>query len=194
MKHVLVFAFAALVSATTSITALAADDGAIAGPASAQLTIEEYVDFDCPFCVSGNETVQKVLVNYPGKVKVISRPIALASHGESAVTAVKAYNAVYLQNPTLAASFQNELFKRQQEFREKGDSLLYSIGKKIGADVDRMKADMKSPVVTQMLADNQAAFDKHGFSGTPSFMIGKETMVGAYPYAQFKEIVDRQLH
>lgn len=169
------------------------NDGAvIAGPDNAQITIEEYADFECPYCVRGANTMRLVLKEYEGRVKLVFRNMPLEFH-QHALVAAKAFSAVYLQNRNLAYEFYSEIFSNQEQLKSQGVEYLFSMAKTIGVDVEQMKKDMDSDKVYKMLEADRTAAAAHKFTGTPSFMIGNEAVTGSYPYEYIKKIVDRQL-
>ena len=164
----------------------------IAGSGNAPLTIEEYADFECPYCARGSNTMKEVLKNYPGKIKLVFRNMPLPAH-TNAYAAAKAFSAVCLQSPSLAYSFQKELFDNQDKLVVQGESFLYETAEKLGANVSQMKLDMNGETVTHSIAEDQKLADSHHFKGTPSFMIGTEPVTGSHPYDEIKKIVDQQL-
>jgi len=186
----------ALVSAYLTFASVSyADGGAgtvIAGPADAPLTIEEYVDFSCHFCADGSMKIKEAMNDYPGKIKLVLRNMPLPMH-PNALVAAKAFDAVWLQCSVLANLFQANLFAHQQEFNIIGEPYLYELAAKVGADVDEMKRDMASDKVATMIAQDQAAADANGFKGTPSFVIGSETVTGDRHLEEFKKVIDREL-
>ena len=164
----------------------------LAGPAQAPVTIEEYADLECGYCAKGAKTMRKVLRDYPGQVKLIFRNMPLPFHS-AALVAAKALTAVCLQDSALAYAFQAEVFHHQRRLEREGESYLYETADQLGVDVDQMKTDMAGPVVAQSISDDQQLAAAHGFKGTPSFMIGNESIVGAVPYSEIKAAIDRQL-
>ena len=60
------------------------------GPADAQVTITEFADYECPYCIQDEPTVKKVLAAYPTQVKLVFKNLPLDIHGrarEKALTA-----------------------------------------------------------------------------------------------------------
>lgn len=169
-----------------------ADGCVVMGPKDAKLTIEEYADFECSYCARGANTMKEVLREFPGKVKLVFRNMPLPAHPNANVAA-KAFSAICLQSSSLAFAFQDELFANQSELSRKGEVYLYELAAKLGADVPRMKTQMEGPEVAKVLAEDKRSSEKLGFQGTPSFVIGSETVVGARPYLEIKQIVERQL-
>lgn len=190
-KIAIIFGFIA--SSTSAFAQTGGTAGCvIAGPSTASLTIEEYADFECPYCVRGANTMKQALSEYSGKIKLVYRNMPLAAHA-NALVAAKAFSAVCMQNPSLAYTFQNDLFANQSEFKTKGEPYLYDLANKIGVDVTQMKTDMAGPDIAKSIADDQAAATQHALTGTPSFMIGTEAVTGALPYSEIKKVIDRQL-
>lgn len=190
-KTIMSLAFLVLGSTTTAVAGTT-DGCVVAGPDNAAVTIEEFADFECSYCVRGSNTMKDVLKDYAGKVKLVFRNMPLPAH-PTAMIAAQAFAAVCLQSPTLAYAYQAALFENQDKFVSEGEPYLYSLAQKLGVDVDQMKTDMNGDQVAKSIArDNQLA-QAHNFKGTPSFMIGTEPVQGAYPYDQIKSIIDKQL-
>lgn len=164
----------------------------IAGPPDAALTIEEYSDFQCPYCAKGSEVVKQALKEYPGKIRLVFRNLPLPFH-KHALTAAKAFTSVCLQDPSLAYSYQNTIFENQDKLATGGESYLLEVAQKLGVDMNKMKSDMASTKVEQIIANDQALAKTNNFQGTPSFMVGKEPLVGARPYKEFREVIERNL-
>jgi predicted DsbA family dithiol-disulfide isomerase len=61
-----------------------------------------------------------------------------------------------------------------------------------GLDAAKIAADVKANTATYQAAvdSDKAEADKAGVTATPSFVIGKELIAGAYPYAKFQETLD----
>lgn len=193
MRHNLSKIAIALIMLASTATAFAQSAGChIAGPDNAKLTIEEYADFECPFCARGASTMKQALKDYKGKIKLVYRNLPLPFHTHAKIAA-QAFAAVCLQSPSLAGTFANELFENQSELQEKGEVFLEEVAQKIGVDVDKMKSDMNGPEVEKSLADDQVAAKSHSFQGTPSFLIGKTAITGALPYMEIKQAIDKEL-
>ncbi len=164
----------------------------IAGSPDAQISIQEFADFECKFCVRGANTMLEILKNYTHQVNLVFRNRPLPFHAKAHVAA-EAFSAVCLQSSTLAYTYQKELFENQDRFVTEGEKFLYELADKIGVDLSRMKSDMKSKTVALSIAEDKQLADGYRLTGTPSFLVGKESVVGAYPFEHFKKIIDRQL-
>jgi protein-disulfide isomerase len=193
-KSLKFFVFGVLLTTANWAQAKEVVDGCIiAGSDSAPITIQEFSDFECPYCARGAEAMQEVLKNYPGKIKLVFRNMPLSFH-KNALTAAKAFRAVCLQSADLANLYQQELFENQDKLASQGDIFLEQVAAKIGVDVQKMKVDMNSDEVAKSIAQDQKLAKSLKFTGTPSFLIGQEKLVGARPYEDFKKIIEKQLN
>lgn len=170
-----------------------AEDRAFEGAKDAPITIVEYSDFQCPFCRRGHQTIKRVLKEYDGKVKVVFKNFPIERIHPLALPASKMYEAIAMQDPAKAAKFKAMIFENQDELNAKGEKFITEAAKKVGADLNRAKKDMESEKVLARIEADKAEADKFGFSGTPGYLINGVSLKGAYPFEEFKEIIDRHL-
>ncbi|HSI98700.1 MAG TPA: DsbA family protein [Gaiellaceae bacterium] len=148
-------------------------DRLVLGSTSANVTLIEYADLQCPFCRDYSERVFPAIVDEyirPGTIGTEFRGLAfLGPDSEKALRLV------------LAAGLQDRLWQLQEAlFAFQGDEnsgwvtddLVRRLAGDIpGLDVDRMFSDAESTEVTQMIqeASRQAQADQ--VPGTPTFFI-----------------------
>lgn len=148
-------------------------EGIFLGPPSANVTLIEYADMQCPFCRAYSEDVFPTLVDEyvrPGRVRMEFRGLAFL--GEDSVEALR-----YVQ----AAGLQNRLWEMQEAlYRNQGgensgwvtEDLARRVGADIeGLDVDRMIEDGDSQEVTARIDAAQAQASAAGVGGTPTFYV-----------------------
>ena len=58
-----------------------------------------------------------------------------------------------------------------------------------GADIDRLQADMNSPVTAAIIDRTRAAAQALQISGTPGLVIGSQVIPGAIDLEQLREII-----
>lgn len=58
-----------------------------------------------------------------------------------------------------------------------------------GADIDRLQADMNSPVTAEVIDRTRAAAQALQISGTPGLVIGSQVIPGAIDLDQMREII-----
>ena len=107
--------------------------------------------------------------------------------------AAQYYEAVALQSHDKAEKFHDIVFENQSELKSGKEKYLDSVVKKIGANLSKVKKDMESSIVKERIAADMAEAKKFDFSGTPGFLINGVSLKGAYPFDEFKKVIDRHL-
>lgn len=168
------------------------DTRVIFGPKDAKITIIEYSDFECPYCAKGHATVDEVMKAYPKDVRVVFKHLPLDFH-PMAMPAARYFEAIALQDHAKAEKFYNEVFQNQSSLRDKKEAFLKETAKKVGADMKKLEKDLNSEVVTKHIEADMEEARKFNFSGTPGFIINGVSLRGAYPFSDFKDIIERHL-
>lgn len=163
-------------------------DESIRGPKDAPITLVEYSDFECPFCLRGHETVQALLKKYDGKIRFIYKHLPLSFH-EQAMISAKYYEALRLQNEKKAFAFHDAIFKNQGKLKN-GAPFLEATAKEVGADMARLKRDLNGKAVTQRIEDDMKEAASFGMQGTPGFLLNGIPVKGAYPTAYFVGLIE----
>jgi predicted DsbA family dithiol-disulfide isomerase len=60
----------------------------------------------------------------------------------------------------------------------KDEAAVLRIAARLGLDVERLKADMQSAEVNEHIETSMALARELGFTGTPSFVVGREGIFG----------------
>ncbi|MGZ3742762.1 MAG: DsbA family protein [Pseudobdellovibrionaceae bacterium] len=167
-------------------------DRVIFGNKDAKVTIVEYSDFECPYCGKGFQTIKQVLKEYPNDVRVVFKHLPLDFHPQ-AMPAAKYFEAVARQSHEKAEKFHDAVFENQGELRSKGEDFLKNTAKKLGVDMKKLDKDLKDESITARIKADMDEAKKFNFSGTPGFLINGVSLRGAYPFPEFKAIIDRHL-
>ncbi len=166
------------------------EDRAIFGPKDAKITIVEYSDFQCPFCSRGYDTMKALEQKYGDKIRVIYKHLPLEMHPQ-AMPAAQYFEAIALQDHGKAQKFHDMVFENQQELNEKKEKFLDEAAKKVGADLAKVKKDIKTDAVNDRIKKDMAEAQKFGFSGTPGFLVNGIAVRGAVPPQHFESIIER---
>lgn len=164
------------------------------GDKNAKVTIVEYSDFQCPFCKRGYDVIeQRVLKEYGDKVKFYYKNLPLNFHpwAEPAAVAVecafeqseKAYWKLY------SYYFENQKDMNAQNLKEKTLEAL----KDTGIDVAKFTDCYDNKKTLDKVKAQAAEAQSLGIQGTPGFIINGRALKGAYPFEQFKAIIDDEL-
>ncbi|MGB5702917.1 MAG: thioredoxin domain-containing protein [Polyangiales bacterium] len=162
------------------------------GAANAKVVIQEFSDFQCPFCSRVNPTVAQVLKEYGDKVKIVWRDYPLPFH-KDAQPAAQAAREVFLQKGDEAFwAYHDLLFQNQKALsRANLEKFAEQVG---GIDMKAFKAALDSGKHKAAVDADMAAVTKAGARiGTPSFFINGKLLQGAQPYPAFKAAIDAAL-
>jgi protein-disulfide isomerase len=165
---------------------------AIEGPKEAKITIVEYSDFECPYCSRGYQTIKEVMKAYPGQIRFVFKHLPLDFHPK-AMPAAKYFEAIARQSSEKAYKFHDMIFENQSELRSKGEAFMKEVAKKVGADMKKLDKDLNDPKLMDRIKADMEEAKKFDFSGTPGFIINGVSLRGAYPFSEFKAIIDRHL-
>lgn len=164
----------------------------IFGPKDAKVTIVEYSDFECPYCSKGYQTIKQVRAEYPKDVRVVFKNLPLDFHPQ-AMPAAKYFEAAARQGSDKGEKFHDAVFENQGELRAKGEEFLKATAKSIGLDMKKLEKDVKDESILKQITADMEEAKKFNFSGTPGFLINGVSLRGAYPFPEFKTIIDRHL-
>jgi protein-disulfide isomerase len=164
----------------------------IFGNKSAPVTIVEYSDFQCPYCARGFATIQEVKKEYGDKVRIVFKHLPLDFH-PLAMPAAKYFEAIAKQSPEKAEKFHDMVFENQSQLKDKGEAYFREVAKKVGADVKKADADSKDESIAKKIQTDMEEARKFNMSGTPGFIINGVSLRGAYPFPEFKKIIDQHL-
>ena len=168
--------------------AVAADGFAALGSPDAAVTIVEFSDFECPFCVRVQPTLKRVLEQYSGRVRLVYRHFPLTSIHPAAWKAGEASLCAGEQERFW--DYHDLLFAEQHamsvpDLKEKARRLGLA-----GAEFDAcLDSGRHSEAVRLDLLAGTAA----GVSGTPAFFINGRFLSGAVPFDHFAELIDDEL-
>lgn len=164
----------------------------IFGNKNAPITIIEFSDFECPYCSRGYQTVKQVMKEYGDKVRVVFKHLPLDFHPQ-ALPAAKYFEAIARQGHDKAEKFHDAIFEGQSSLKVDGEKFLKATARKVGADMTKLEKDLKDETLMARIQADMEEAQKFQFTGTPGFIINGVSLRGAYPFPEFKTIIDRHL-
>lgn len=117
------------------------------------------------------------LLSEDRKVRLVMREWPIL--GEGSVFAARA--ALASRNEGKYADLHNALMGMRGRVEANTD---LRVAAEIGLDVEKLKADMRSPEVDEHIATSMRLAEALGFSGTPSFVVGDQLVPGFVEKAQ----------
>lgn len=152
------------------------------------ITIVEYSEFQCPFCSRVVPDTKRILTEFKGKIRWVTRDFPLSFHDRARPAAIAAHCAA-TQGKYWA--MYSTLFDNQ---RALADTDLKSYAEKSGVDKAKFEACVANPKeVEAIIEKNFQSGVALGVSGTPAFFINGRRLSGAMPYSEFKRIIDDEL-
>jgi len=162
-------------------------EGKAKGSNKAQVTIVAFSDFQCPFCSRVLPTMDKLIKDYPDKVRIFFKHNPLPFHSDAPLAAQA---AVAAEKQGKFWEMHDILFKNQQNIKRPD---LEKYAQELKLDMAKFKADIDSPATKKRVDDDLALGKELGVQGTPNFFVNGRPIRGAVPYEQFKSAVDDEL-
>jgi protein-disulfide isomerase len=161
--------------------------GVMLGNKDGDVTFVEFFDYNCGYCKRAMADMLDLMKTDP-KLKVVLKEFPVLSQGS--VEAAQVAVAVRMQDPT---------GKKYLDFHQKllggrgpaDKARALAVAKDAGVDMARLEKDMASPEVKTTLAENMKLAEAMGMNGTPSYVIGKQVVVGAIGLDGLKEKIDQ---
>ncbi len=160
----------------------------IEGDLTAPITIVEYSDFLCPYCVHGHETMKKLLAKYAGTIRLVYKhnPLKKGSFGLAAL-----YEAVAFKAPQKAAEFKDLLFRNQHAIHNAKDqgSVVDDLIKQLGLNEPEIQSMARSKEIKERIEADIKELSSFGMNGTPMYIIGGVPIRGAMPIENFETVI-----
>ena len=155
-----------------------------AGARDGDVTIIEFLDYNCPFCKKTAPELQKLLRADP-RVRILYKEWPI--FGAVSEYAARSALAANWQGRFLAA--HNALISAPQDLDE--TSQVDSILKGAGINLKRLADDrnLHSADIDANLARNAAEARALGFRGTPGFLIGRQLVPRSLTLQQLQELI-----
>ena len=158
-----------------------------AAGADGALVITEWSDFECPFCARALPAVNQIKETYGDAVIIEYKHFPLSFHP----------NAQKAAEASECARDQGKFWEYHDVLFENQNALDIASLKRhaVTIDLDTQTFNTcldngdKAGIVAKDMAEGQA----FGVSGTPTFSVAGEKLVGAQPFSAFKPIIDKAL-
>jgi len=178
-----------------------ADDGRVQGKADAPLTLIEYSDYTCGYCLKFfRETLPKLQATYidSGKIKYVYRDYPRADRGVGVEAAVAAR----------CAGAQGRYWAMHDRLFGEGSQLdsgsFKNAAKSLGLDQGEFGRCFDERRHLESIFQDRREANRWGFHGTPGFILMQTVagptekipavaIPGAFPFEAFAEEIDRML-
>ena len=182
-------------ASSTTVEPVSADDH-ILGDKNAPITLIEYSDYQCSYCVKHYPTMKKLISEYGGKVRWVFRSYPLPFH-QAAKKASEAAEAAGAQGKFW--EYSDKLIENstaEGKGLEEADLIKYA--QDLGLNMDQFKSDLSNGKYAAKVEKDLASGKEAGVTGTPAtFLVDKngktELISGALPVGEFKSKIDQAL-
>jgi protein-disulfide isomerase len=160
----------------------------VRGSEQAPVTLVEFADFECPFCAQLFPTLQAIMKNYSGKVRLVYREfplIGIHPHAQKAAEAALCANEQQRFWEMHDAIFENNTLLDVPALKQKALGL--------GVDAVAFDACLDSSKYAISIASEVHEGAKVGVSSTPTLFINGRYVNGAQPYADIAKVIDEEL-
>lgn len=163
----------------------------IRGNPSAQVTIIEFSDLQCPFCKRFHPTAQQALAEYGNKIRWVYKHFPLDAIHPEARPAAEASECVWEQKGNDGFwQFVDGVFENQDRI---GAALYRELAQQIGVNMAQFENCVSSRKYQQKVEDDYNAGVAAEVRGTPGNFVNGEPIPGAVPYEILKAAIDRAL-
>src|SRR4030081_3242987 len=157
--------------------------GVTIGNKDGDVTFVEFFDYNCGYCKRAMTDMLDLMKADP-KQKVVLKECPVV--GPGSVEAAQVAVAARMQDPAgrKYLDFHQKLLGGRGQ-ADKAHAL--AAAKDAGFDMARLEKDMSCPAVRATIEENFKLAEHMGMNGTPSYVIGKEVVVGAVGLDGLKE-------
>ncbi len=159
------------------------DPGRTRGPANAPVTILEWSDFQCPFCREAQPVLGRILVEFPGQVRLVFKDFPLRSH-VMAVPAALAARCAGAQGRFW--EYHDMLFLTQPAFEREA---LTAYARRLGLDTARFDDCLDRAAPRDDVIADQREGREAGVRATPTFFVNGRKIEGVVPLEECRDVI-----
>ncbi len=165
--------------------------GRVLGSPEALVVIKDFSDFRCPHCQNAAfNLTPKIIEEYikPGLVRLEFIPVVVTNE-EGLIGGLAALCA---EDQGKFWPYHDILFERQGEVEFTLESAT-SFANELGMDIEVFNDCMISSKYTDQLVENNELFTESGGTGTPTFLVNDQIVVGGVEFETVKELIEEKL-
>ncbi|HEX5888206.1 MAG TPA: thioredoxin domain-containing protein [Pyrinomonadaceae bacterium] len=162
------------------------DGSPVKGPAKAAVTIVEFSDFECPFCAQVQDTLKQIMERYGGQVRLVFKHLPSEGHRNSLAAARAAYCA---GEQDRFWQFHDAVFAS----RKLSPELFGEIGVRLGLGREKFAACLSDEASRTAIVRDIELARRYRIDSTPSFLINGKLVKGALTFAEFQNLIEREL-
>ncbi|MGO9707945.1 MAG: DsbA family protein [Polyangiaceae bacterium] len=172
-----------------------AADAPARGPQTAKVVVQEFADFQCPYCRGVEPAIDELVKAYGTRLKLVWRnmPLPESMHPDAELAAEASLEAQAQKGQAGFWQMHDLLFANQGVDGGLKRPALDEYAAKLGLDMAKWAVALDGHTHKAAIEADQKAAEAAEIGGTPSFLINGYALSGAQPYARFRQLVDRAL-
>ena len=175
---------------TTTVFKVPVGGSPVQGSPTAQVTIVEFSDFQCPYCSRVEPALKAIKDKYGDKVRLVWKNEPLPFHPRAEPAAEVALEARAEKGDKGFWDVHDRLFASQPKLE---DADLEKVATDAGLNLEKVRDAMKTHKYKSIIDGDSDLADDMQASGTPHFFVNGRRLVGAQPAEKFGEIIDDEL-
>ena len=157
----------------------------VIGNPQGKVTLVEFFDYNCGYCKRALEDLASLMKKNPD-LRVILKEFPVL--GPGSIEAAQVAHALRMQvNGEKYWSFHQKLLSSRGQV---GKAQAMAAAKDVGAVMARLERDLQSDEIRAGLQEAMEIADALGLTGTPSYVVGDEVVVGAVGAADLQSRID----
>lgn len=162
-------------------------DTPVRGAAGAPLTVIEYADYECPYCQQVQPVLDKLEVEFKGKINFAYKDMPLVSLHPHAQKAAEAAQCAGVQNKYWE---YHDLLLKTKALEL---SQLKAGARQLGLDTATFDKCLDSGERADAVKSIEDEAQKLGLTGTPSFFLNGRFFSGSMSYEQMRQMMEDEL-
>lgn len=154
----------------------------IAGNPRGTINVVEFFDYNCPYCRTSVGDVEKLVADNP-QVRLVLRELPVLGPDSIEATRVALAVAKETTDPAIRSKYYLTLMSMKAHIN---GAVALATAEKLGLDGAKLKSDIADPDIEAIIKENLRMADVLGVTGTPTFVIGDQIIVGAVGLAQMQ--------
>lgn len=169
------------------------------GDPNAPVTIVEFSDYECPFCKQFYDNTLPQLEQYieDGTVRFLWVDFPLTNiHPQARRASLAARCAADQGNDDAYWQMHDALFESQEQWGGQGTdsvAVFVDLANEIGLDGEALQSCVESEDFAGVVDAGLQEGESLGVTGTPTFFVNGEKLVGAQPIQAFEQVIQKQL-
>lgn len=157
------------------------------GPENAAVTVVQFAEYTCTWCVESGDALRRVQETWPDKVRVVFKDFPLAGNPRALPAAIAAQ----------CASEQGRFWQMHERLLDNqhalAESELVEHAGKLDLDLDRFEDCLLSSRPLDGIYEDLALGRSAGVRGAPTWFVNGVVVPGVQPWAAFAAIVEREI-